>query len=200
MPKREDLTNKIFGLIKCISPAPSKSGKTYWNCECIKCGETKIIQTSHLKSGAIRSCGCGCLEKDDIKIVKKCPICGKDFIIINTNGRSRKYCYECSPSYDDPQKRAASINCLRRKMKEQAIKIKGGKCEKCGYDKCIGALQFHHIDPQNKKFGLSQNGNLHSWEEYLKEANKCILLCANCHAEEHDRLFREGYSQFDSDN
>ena len=28
-------------------------------------------------------------------------------------------------------------------------------------------------------------GIIHSWDEYLLEVEKCDLLCANCHAEEH---------------
>lgn len=55
MPKKLDLTNQIFGIIKCISPAQSVSGKTYWNCECIKCGFKKVIQTSHLTQGKIKT-------------------------------------------------------------------------------------------------------------------------------------------------
>ena len=70
-------------------------------------------------------------------------------------------------------------------MKKEAIKRKGGKCEKCGYDKCIAALNFHHLDPNEKEFGLAQNGTVHTWEEFWEEAQKCIVLCANCHAEIH---------------
>jgi len=70
-------------------------------------------------------------------------------------------------------------------MKKRAIELRGGKCEKCGYNKCIEALQFHHRNPEEKSFGLSQSGNTRSWQEYLNEVMKCDLLCANCHAEEH---------------
>ena len=59
MPSKIDLVGKIFGLIKVGSPAPSRSGKTYWNCSCIKCGATKIIQGSHLTTGVTKTCGCG---------------------------------------------------------------------------------------------------------------------------------------------
>ena len=58
MPKALDLTNQIFGDLKAIKKAPSRSGKTYWLCECLLCGKQKEIQTSHLTSGASRSCGC----------------------------------------------------------------------------------------------------------------------------------------------
>lgn len=67
------------------------------------------------------------------------------------------------------------------------MKIKGNKCLVCGYDKCIDALVFHHTDPFTKEFHLS-NGETRSWEKYLKELEKCILVCANCHAEIHMKM------------
>lgn len=115
---------------------------------------------------------------------KQCEICGKDFETL-PNGGSRKYCFECSPSYPKGGSRAKTISALRRAMKKEAVKRHGGKCEICGYNKCIDALSFHHLDPSVKNFGLAQDGVMHSWEEYLKETEKCILVCANCHAEIH---------------
>ena len=184
MPKKLDLTGQIFGIIKCISPAESKGKKTYWNCQCTICGFEKIIQTTHLRNGSIKTCGCGCQleitnERQDVKF---CEICGKEFVPI-TYGQTRKYCYECSPT---DKTRAEQITVLRKAMKKQAVKIKGGKCEKCGYDKCIAVLQFHHINPKEKSFGLSENGIFHSWDKYLEEVNKCELLCSNCHIETHN--------------
>jgi len=76
-------------------------------------------------------------------------------------------------------------NKIRRKRKEKLVKMLGGCCSKCGYKKSLAALSFHHINPKDKLFDLSKSGSiLHSWEEVLKEAKKCILLCLNCHAEE----------------
>lgn len=73
----------------------------------------------------------------------------------------------------------------RRKVKEELIAYKGGKCEKCGYDKCIAALDFHHINPEEKDFAIS-NSNIYKNIEALKqEVDKCMLLCANCHRELH---------------
>lgn len=69
-----------------------------------------------------------------------------------------------------------------------SIEYKGGKCEKCSYDKCNRALIFHHINPKKKKFGISAKGITRSWEKLKKELDKCILLCANCHAELHDKI------------
>ena len=72
----------------------------------------------------------------------------------------------------------------RKTLKEKLVEYKGGKCEKCGYDKCITALEFHHLDPNEKEFGIGCNGVL-SFEKCKKEVDKCILVCANCHREIH---------------
>ena len=70
------------------------------------------------------------------------------------------------------------------------VKYKGGKCEICGYDKCIDALEFHHVNQETKSFGIS-NGNIRSLKELKKEADKCILVCSNCHKEIHARKREE---------
>lgn len=71
--------------------------------------------------------------------------------------------------------------------KRELVALKGGKCEKCGYDKCLAALTFHHKDRCCKAFTIS--GNLGLPLDVLKEeASKCLLLCLNCHAEEHHGL------------
>ena len=76
-------------------------------------------------------------------------------------------------------------NKIRRKRKEKLVKMLGGCCSKCGYKKSITAISFHHINPKDKLFDLSKGTTiLHSWEEVVAEARKCILLCLNCHAEE----------------
>jgi hypothetical protein len=72
----------------------------------------------------------------------------------------------------------------RIKKKLFAIAYKGGKCQKCGYDKCIGALDFHHLDPSIKEYGWTQMRKL-SIPNMIKELDKCILVCATCHREIH---------------
>lgn len=75
-----------------------------------------------------------------------------------------------------------TIKTYRQKRKSELIYIMGGKCQICGYDKCETALEFHHCNPEEKKFSFS-NGNCRSLERDLQEARKCTLLCANCHRE-----------------
>lgn len=78
----------------------------------------------------------------------------------------------------------------RQNRKIDLVFIHGEKCAICGYNKYIGALQFHHINPKEKDFELS-NGNCRAFEDDVKESKKCILVCANCHAEIHGGLIKE---------
>lgn len=76
-------------------------------------------------------------------------------------------------------------SCAQR-TKLKAIQYKGGKCLVCGYNKSMRALTFHHLDPSKKDFGIS--GGTKSFEAMKDELDKCVLLCANHHAEVHDGL------------
>jgi HNH endonuclease. len=62
------------------------------------------------------------------------------------------------------------------------IEEAGGRCAACGYDAHHAALQFHHLDPASKAFTL-RDGDTRSLERMREEARKCVLLCANCHAQ-----------------
>lgn len=184
MPKSLDITGQIFGSLKALEKAPSRNKKTYWLCECLLCGNKKEIQTSHLTSGVTKTCGCRRIThfgKDKIHN-RQCVVCQKDFV---PNCPTRLYCYDCSPEGLD---NATAIRYRKRALKHFLIQKKGGKCERCGYNKCEGALQFHHIDPTQKEFNFS-HVNLSeiglSLKDFLEELEKCELLCANCHFEEH---------------
>lgn len=75
----------------------------------------------------------------------------------------------------------------RNKKKLQAVTYKGGKCEICGYDKCIRALEFHHLDSNEKDFNISSSQGDKRWnnQDFKAELDKCILVCSNCHREIH---------------
>ena len=72
----------------------------------------------------------------------------------------------------------------RRETKEKMVVYKGGKCEKCGYNKSLNALEFHHVNPDEKDTRLNSVKNFTS--KIREELDKCQLLCANCHREVHD--------------
>ncbi len=73
----------------------------------------------------------------------------------------------------------------QRKIKQDAVDYKGGKCSNCGYNKYLGALQFHHLDPSVKDPQWN-NFKCRKFDDAFKlELDKCALLCANCHSEQH---------------
>ncbi len=71
----------------------------------------------------------------------------------------------------------------RRKVKALSIEYKGGKCQICNYNRCQNALELHHINKDEKSFGIGDKGYTRSWTKVRAELDKCILLCANCHCE-----------------
>jgi transposase-like protein len=76
----------------------------------------------------------------------------------------------------------AAVTHRRRVVTEILIGEFGGRCSVCGYDRNPRALVFHHLDPATKLFTL-RNGDSRSLARMRAEAAKCVLLCANCHAE-----------------
>jgi len=108
------------------------------------------------------------------------------------------YCtwHVCQKPLTGTQTRFCSINCnskdkvtnRRRELKQLSIAYKGGSCARCGYSKCVSALEFHHLDPNVKDFNPSQGGHTRSWERTKQELDKCVMVCANCHREIHQEI------------
>ncbi len=76
------------------------------------------------------------------------------------------------------------------KLKQQCVDYKGGKCQVCGYKNCLAALDFHHLNPNEKDFTVARKKMNIANEEMKQELDKCVLICANCHREEHHLLAR----------
>ena len=81
-----------------------------------------------------------------------------------------------------------AVHKRRKKVRQLAIDYKGGQCQRCGYNRCIEALEFHHDNSSGKDFSISEKGYTRSWSKVKEELDKCILLCANCHREIHAKL------------
>ena len=110
-------------------------------------------------------------------IIKECKKHGLTEFVLRADGTYR--CRKCAT--EAVQKR-------REKVKQLLVEYKGGKCEICGYNRCVGALEFHHINPEDKDFGIGQKGYTRSIEKNKQEVDKCIMVCANCHREIHEGL------------
>jgi hypothetical protein len=83
--------------------------------------------------------------------------------------------------------RRKQINERKQKLIEWYREYKSTlKCSKCpeNHPSCI---QFHHLDPKKKDITISEAFKHHGWskERFLKEVDKCIVVCANCHAKIH---------------
>lgn len=108
---------------------------------------------------------------------KECPKHGLVRFRIEGKKRIRHRCVKCASEF---------VSSRRKKLKLLAVEYKGGKCERCGYNKCINSLAFHHLDPQHKDFGIAHRGLTRSFEKLKIELDKCVLVCHNCHGEIHD--------------
>lgn len=117
-------------------------------------------------------------KSDTLNNHKVCPSCKE------TKPKSEFYKYKKTSSFC---KKCISENNIKKKnkSKQQAVDYKGGKCSKCGYNKCLAALEFHHLDPKTKD--KNWNSFRFKFSDKMKtELDKCVLLCSNCHREEHN--------------
>ena len=112
---------------------------------------------------------------------KSCPRCkeGKKISAFCIRGRGKDDYYSyCKPCLSKQKKER------HNEEKRLLVEYKGGKCVCCGYDKCNSCLEFHHINPKEKDFNISQR-NKRTFEETKKELDKCELVCTICHREIH---------------
>jgi len=148
---------------------------------CSRCGEEFIIK-GH-KKAAIKVCGNCSWET--------CVVCG-DPLPEDRKKLHARTCYRCKKKSrniprDAKTKEKRNASLLRRKKK--LVELNGGKCSICGYAKNLAALDFHHV--KEKTFNLNTAAFEKHWDTLLEEAKKCILVCANCHHEIHNKDFDE---------
>lgn len=126
------------------------------------------------------------LKKHNLKIIKPtvyeklCSCCKTVKPLLSFYLKSKKnkthnsYCKECSK---------VAVTSSKKSYKQDCVNYKGGSCAHCGYNKYIGALEFHHLESEEKEFELSRKTSL--TKEVKSELDKCLLVCSNCHREIH---------------
>lgn len=72
----------------------------------------------------------------------------------------------------------------RRKILEE---LKSVPCADCGNTYPVYVMDFHHKDPSRKIRGVA---NMNSVKSIIEEAEKCDVVCANCH---RIRTWKEKY-------
>ena len=116
-------------------------------------------------------------------IEKECRYHGLTTFVQESGGKRYFRCRAC---------RVKAVEKRRRKVRRELVEYKGGKCLDCGYQhEYPGVYDFHHRDESTKSFGLSQRGLTRSIKSMFKEADKCDLLCANCHRLRHRTIIKE---------
>ena len=80
-------------------------------------------------------------------LVQDCPHHGPGRFVREAGGYYR--CARC---------RGERVSARRRRVKELLVAEAGGHCLVCGYDRCVGALEFHHLDPSQKLFAIAGQG------------------------------------------
>jgi DNA-binding transcriptional ArsR family regulator len=105
-------------------------------------------------------------------VTRVCPKHGRTAFVSRPDGGYR--CGTC---------RMDAVSEWRRRVKRRLVERAGGACQICGYQRHPAALQFHHLDPDAKSFTVSRQGHTRAYAEVAAEADKCLLVCANCHAE-----------------
>lgn len=116
------------------------------------------------------------------KICPHCKIekCETEYHKRRNNKNLASYCKSCT---------ILQTTQRQQKLKQDSINYKGGKCLSCNYNSYQGALEFHHLDPNEKEFNISQARYL-NFNSIKKELDKCMLLCSNCHKEIHGKLIK----------
>lgn len=121
-------------------------------------------------------------KRDNGDGTKTCATCNEDKSLDNfySNGgnKLKPNCIPCENAIRNANKTKYIIEILDEKDKKY-------ECEECGYNKNTSALTFHHINKEDKSFGISEFTSI-SKDRLRLEMEKCICLCANCHAEEHN--------------
>ena len=152
--------------------------------KCTKCGEEKPYSDFYYQTGFRRDgerdrnprysswCKkCSCIKaSEDAKLRRK-----------NTPEREKekdRRSYQKNKVWINKNSKARS-----KAQKQRCVDYLGGKCMICGYNKCLGAMDFHHREPSEKEFSITQVR--YKLEKLKPELDKCDLLCSNCHKEIH---------------
>lgn len=100
-------------------------------------------------------------------------------------------CGETNPEKFYGHKRSTCAKCHNkyrldkgRKNRRKAIEYLGGKCINCSWDKWDSGFDIHHLNPEEKDVAFRSMRSW-SWERTRAELDKCVLLCACCHAGVH---------------
>lgn len=133
-------------------------------------------------------------------MLKRCNTCHEEKLLSEfrkdkSKADGRRYeCKVCSRLYHKSaymEKYADRVQARFQKryqtVKEKVLQLRlNNPCMCCGESE-PACLEFHHLDPSQKEFGVTSSSN-RSWDKMWEEIQKCVVLCANCHRKVHAGL------------
>lgn len=131
---------------------------------------------------------------EETKLCKKCNIIQPiTEFSVRDNKRRQYICKSCQKMVSNQwylnnrQKQIDNIkrnnNLLRKKFQTWKTTL---SCIICR-ENYVGCLDFHHLDPSQKDFAISRNTGT-SIPKLIKELDKCVVLCKNCHVKVHSEI------------
>jgi hypothetical protein len=120
----------------------------------------------------------------EVPATLSCVVCG-EFL----RGKQRAFCSRhCKNRHTNYHHQSYDKQLERGRTRKVKLVLKlGGRCMVCGYARNLAALEFHHREPDSKVFQLDARTLANrNWRDVEMEAEKCLLLCSNCHAEHHN--------------
>lgn len=94
----------------------------------------------------------------------------------------KKYRQQNKESYNEYQRKYRSRK--QQQLKEKYIKMLDGKCQRCGYNEYVGALEFHHLNNSKER---KQESRRKAFDQKIKKGD-IQLLCSNCHKNIHHEI------------
>lgn len=87
-----------------------------------------------------------------------------------------------------------------KRIRKTLVQSMGGTCSRCNGKFHYSQYEFHHVEPEHKDFTIS-NRKFAALGTILKELEKCVLVCSNCHTTIHKELKeKSGYQNKISGN
>ena len=138
---------------------------------------------------------------------KTCPSCERsrgliDFVQFGKQRRVFKKCKSCrtpTPPHEraldairqDEERKAKQKLSRERQKPARQKRIRDRRermynylldhpCVDCGETNPL-ILEFDHIEPDQKEFGVMSKVDVIPWEKLFLEIEKCVVRCANCH-------------------
>lgn len=124
---------------------------------------------------------------------KTCLYCEKTFKLGHVRAKLQKFCSKECKIKNWSKKDAEFRKEKRRRLKTEIVTKLGGKCQICGWNKWLSALDFHHVEELNKRQQIRDKTEIPLCKEF--DLSKCIILCANCHRRIHSELKNDKETQ-----